>query len=69
MKNKITRRQFNNIALMSGAATALPAVVKANPQKAVRLGAPVFGEFDDPAEWARAHRELGYGGAYCPVKY
>lgn len=33
---------------------------------AVRLGAPVFQQFDDPAELARAHRRLGYRSAYCP---
>ncbi|MBN1481505.1 sugar phosphate isomerase/epimerase [candidate division KSB1 bacterium] len=35
----------------------------------MRLGAPVFDTFDDPVDWAKAHRDLGYGGAYCPVKF
>ena len=33
---------------------------------AVRLGGPVFHGQDDPAELARAHRELGYRAAFCP---
>lgn len=33
---------------------------------AIRLGGPIFSRSDDPAELARAHRELGYRAAYCP---
>ncbi|NOZ23154.1 MAG: sugar phosphate isomerase/epimerase [Planctomycetes bacterium] len=32
----------------------------------MRLGAPVFVQTQDPAELAKAHKELGYGAAYCP---
>jgi len=32
----------------------------------IRLGAPVFGRFDDPREFARRHRQLGYRAAYAP---
>jgi len=32
----------------------------------MRLGAPVFVESGDPEEVARAHRALGYRGAFCP---
>lgn len=32
----------------------------------MRLGAPVFVDSQDPEEIARAHRALGYRGAYCP---
>jgi sugar phosphate isomerase/epimerase len=35
----------------------------------VRLGGPVPGKFDDPADWVKAVRELGYSAAYCPVQY
>lgn len=34
----------------------------------VRLGGPVQGKFDDPSEWIRAHKLLGYSAAYCPVQ-
>lgn len=33
---------------------------------AVRLGGPIYVTTDDPVELARAHRQLGYGAAYCP---
>jgi sugar phosphate isomerase/epimerase len=32
----------------------------------MRLGAPVFIDSQDPEEIARAHRALGYRGAFCP---
>ena len=32
----------------------------------MRLGAPVFAQTNDPAELAKAHKDLGYGAAYCP---
>lgn len=32
----------------------------------MRLGAPVFVKTQDPAELAKAHKDLGYGAAYCP---
>jgi Xylose isomerase-like TIM barrel. len=35
---------------------------------AIRLGGPVFTKTDDPEEWARAVRALGYRAATCPVK-
>lgn len=33
---------------------------------AIRLGGPSFAKTEDPEELARAHRQLGYGAAYCP---
>ncbi len=33
----------------------------------MRLGGPVFGTFDEPTQWARAVRSLGYGAAVCPI--
>ena len=33
----------------------------------IRLGGPVFGKLEDPAEIALAHRRLGYSAAYCPA--
>jgi sugar phosphate isomerase/epimerase len=33
----------------------------------MRLGGPIFEQYGDPAEWARAVRALGYSAAYCPV--
>jgi sugar phosphate isomerase/epimerase len=35
----------------------------------MRLGAPVFGHFATPDEWANAARQAGYSAVYCPVDY
>ncbi len=64
----ITRRTFTKSAVLAAAATALPLRAKSS-SGAVRLGGPVFGRYEDPAEWAEAHRALGYAAAYCPVQF
>jgi sugar phosphate isomerase/epimerase len=28
----------------------------------------MFEKYDDPVDWIRAHKELGYSAAYCPVE-
>jgi len=33
----------------------------------LRIGGPVFKDFDDPVEWVKAHKSWGYSAAYCPV--
>jgi sugar phosphate isomerase/epimerase len=33
----------------------------------MRLGAPLFGSFASPEEWALAHRARGYSAAFCPL--
>lgn len=35
----------------------------------MRLGAPVFGNFATPEEWAQAARRAGYSAVYCPVDH
>ncbi len=34
----------------------------------MRLGGPVFEEWDDPVSWVMAVRDAGYGAAFCPVE-
>lgn len=34
----------------------------------MRLGAPIFQPYTDPASWVAAVQGKGYGAAYCPVK-
>ncbi|MBI2504029.1 MAG: sugar phosphate isomerase/epimerase [Candidatus Latescibacteria bacterium] len=34
----------------------------------MRLGGPIFEKWSTPEEWAAAHRKLGYGAAYCPLR-
>jgi sugar phosphate isomerase/epimerase len=71
MNKKIARRQFHKAAVLSAASFAVvgAGASRAASSKAIRLGAPVFDKFDDPMDWAKAHRDLGYGAAYCPVNY
>jgi sugar phosphate isomerase/epimerase len=33
----------------------------------IRLGGPVFKDNCEPEEWVKAHQELGYTAAYCPI--
>ena len=33
----------------------------------MRLGAPLFGSFATPEEWAAAHQARGYSAAFCPL--
>ena len=33
----------------------------------LRLGGPIFDDYDGPDEWVRALKKLGYNSAYCPV--
>lgn len=34
----------------------------------MRLGGPVFADFEDPEQWARQVQKLGYRSAVCPVR-
>lgn len=36
-------------------------------KKDIRLGAPLFGKYSNPGEWAKAVINAGYTAAYCPV--
>ena len=40
--------------------------LQAEPQRAMRLGGPIFVKSDDPGTLADAHRALGYRAAYVP---
>lgn len=70
---KINRRHFiRNSSLAAAGLSILPSAVKAmtanqetNP---VRLGGPVPGKFNDPAEWIKAVKALSYTAAYCPLE-
>jgi sugar phosphate isomerase/epimerase len=47
-------------------ASAVKAVTKVK-KSAIRLGGPVFEQYQDPAVWIAALKKLGYSAAYCPV--
>ena len=52
---------------MAGAlATSVSASAQGSMRSGMRLGGPVFLETQDPVLFAREHRRLGYGAAYCP---
>ena len=40
--------------------------MRADQQRPIRLGGPVFLKSNDPFELAKEHRRLGYSAAYCP---
>lgn len=73
MKKYFSRRHFIKTgAIITTGLTFIPSVLKAgmnnmagNP---VRIGAPVPGNFTDPAEWVKAVKALRYSAAYCPVQ-
>ena len=73
MKKHLSRRRFIKTgAIISTAMAIMPSVLKAektNPASyPVRLGAPVPGNFTDPAEWVKAVKALKYSAAYCPLQ-
>lgn len=57
------RRSF--LTGLSGLAVSVVGYRSALRSK-LRLGGPIFLKSDDPAELARAHRQLGYSAAYVP---
>jgi len=72
MYKRLSRRNFTKLSLTGAAAlitlkqnamtNELPAA-----SNCIRLGGPVFGDFNDPQEWIKAVKAEGYSAAYCPV--
>src|SRR5215203_4594070 len=64
------RRTFSKKTLQAATVVALsPYLPSFKKQKAeVRLGAPLFGELDDPDSWVAAVKKQGFRAAYCPVQ-
>jgi sugar phosphate isomerase/epimerase len=65
----MTRRQFQKSVTLAAASTIVGKNARATNSNSLRLGGPVFGTFKDPNDWAKAHIDIGYRAAYCPVKY
>ena len=67
----INRRDFMKLGAMSSLymAAAINGMTKIpSPDHGkIRLGGPIFKEFDDPTEWIKAHKDWGYSAAYCPL--
>jgi sugar phosphate isomerase/epimerase len=73
MKMKINRRNFIRTGSIAAAAlTVIPSVMTAETGNQgaphIRLGGPVPGNFNDPADWIKAVKSLRYTAAYCPVQ-
>jgi sugar phosphate isomerase/epimerase len=72
MKKNLNRRTFiratalvaTGLAVNHSSLKASRVNIAGNP---VRLGGPVFGEYDDPVQWVKAVKSLRYGAAYSPV--
>ena len=69
----LSRRTFMKSSVLGAAALASGGALKSSMAKAqiapsrLRLGGPIFAEYDGPDEWVRALKKLGYNAAYCPV--
>lgn len=70
---KINRRHFIRTGSMAAAGIKfMPSALKGrktDPENnPVRLGGPVPGNYNDPAEWIKAVKALRYTAAYCPLE-
>lgn len=69
----LSRRTFVKSSVLGAAALASGYALESSGSNAkiqtmpLRLGGPVFEEYDGPDEWVRAVKTLGYNAAYCPV--
>jgi sugar phosphate isomerase/epimerase len=66
----ISRRTFTKASVLGAAALVSSGgrrVAAASAGSGLRLGGPVFEDYDAPDEWVRALKKLGYNSAYCPV--
>ena len=71
MENTYNRRSFIKTGAIVASGLALSntgfAGISAENYP-IRLGGPVPGKFNDPADWVKAVKSLGYTAAYCPVQ-
>ena len=66
----MNRREFNGIMLSATIGTVVgPAWTnsKGTEHYDVRIGGPVFQQYNNPNEWIIALNEVRYRAAYCPV--
>jgi hypothetical protein len=72
MATTISRRQFTKLSLtgsavmLAGSAMGLGAFASGS-NNPIRLGGPLWGDLNDPFEWAKAVKSKGYSAALCPV--
>jgi len=70
---KINRRHFIRTGSTAAAGlnflpSALKGRITGSETNPVRLGGPVPGNYNDPAEWIKAVKALRYTAAYCPLE-
>ena len=66
----ITRRTFAKASMLGAAALAAGTIgggAAGAAGSGLRLGGPIFDDYDGPDEWVLALKQLGYNSAYCPV--
>lgn len=73
MQKNFNRRRFIKTGAIAAAgltiaAPYLKAGMNSMTGNPVRLGGPVPGNFEDPAEWVKAVKSLRYSAAFCPVQ-
>ena len=73
MNMKISRRHFiRKSSIATAALTIIPSALRGQTvvqgANTIRLGGPVQGNFNDPADWVKALKSLRYTAAYCPVQ-
>jgi sugar phosphate isomerase/epimerase len=64
------RRQYlKKVGVSLAAAPFFPVQAGGNPSgdPRIRLGGPLFEDYDEPGQWIAALQALGYRAAYCPV--
>ena len=71
-KKIISRRTFMKKASLVGTTLLLSnSLMKCSIKKSkgfsLRLGGPIFEEYENPESWVKAVKKLKYGAAYCPV--
>jgi sugar phosphate isomerase/epimerase len=69
MNMKINRRHFIRTSSLAAVGYSTLPSFKVNPgTNPVRLGGPVPGKYNDPAEWIKAVKALNYTAAYSPLE-
>ncbi len=72
MSRSLTRRKFTQLTAGSAMFMTISPVSIMNrytdETKSIRLGGPLFTRTDNPDDWIKALKTLGYRAAYCPVE-
>jgi len=71
MSRSLTRRKFTQLTAGSAMFMTINPISIMNRYtdeiKLIRLGGPLFAKADNPDDWIKGLKQLGYRAAYCPV--